>query len=334
VAYDLDWNKILSKIIDAGLLKVIDPENISILYRIGTRWHLACYLPENVANTVILESIKVELTDRFFSLSKELISEKDISTHLFTYQRKKFNPAPLSSTNQWIQGLCPGGDPLGLISMTLGSETLQINENDEFVSTIVNILSTSLDNAQEHHQLKELTLIDGLTGVLNQKGFREHIEREFHKAKRYNKHFSLFMIDLDDFKQINDYHGHLAGDFILQEFSNCMKSSLRKTDIVARFGGDEFVVILPETEEDHAKVLIQRLCATLDHQTYNWKGHQIKVAFSYGLACDKEFSTLDSVDELISAADYRLYLKKRTHSLDDFSSTGQNFDTPMALKQA
>lgn len=334
VAYDLDWDEIMSRIIDAGLMKVIEPEFISILYRIGTKWHLSCYLPESVANSTMLESIRAELVDRFFALSGERISTNEIATHVLTSRLKTFNSVPFSSPNLWVQSLCPTGRPLGLLVITPGQDEFQINSKREFVSTIVNILGMSLNNAQEYHQLKELTLMDGLTGVLNQKGFREFIEREFQKAKRYNKHFSLVMIDLDNFKQINDYYGHLAGDFILQEFSRCMKKSLRKTDIVARYGGDEFAIILPETLEDHTQRLVRRLCVTLDNHTYKWKAHEIKLTFSYGLACDKEFTRLDSVDELISAADYRLYQTKQAHTLDEFGDAGQILHSNMAVKQA
>ena len=92
---------------------------------------------------------------------------------------------------------------------------------EELISTVSNILAMSLENAQEYHRLKEMAVTDGLTGIYNRKGFRDFIQREFQRARRYGKALSLVMIDVNGLKPINDSLGHLAGDFVLRKLAGC-----------------------------------------------------------------------------------------------------------------
>jgi diguanylate cyclase (GGDEF)-like protein len=157
-------------------------------------------------------------------------------------------------------------------------------------------------------KLHALSITDELTGLYNRRGFFVLAENHFTLARRANKKLMLLYADVDNMKEINDSLGHDEGDRMLKDVAEILKSAYRTSDIVARIGGDEFVVFPVGTEEDHADKIIRRLENKLD--TYNAKNknkHELKI--STGIAAH-EPSTLDSLNELLSQADKEMYKKK------------------------
>ncbi|PIO47874.1 MAG: hypothetical protein CMR00_07725 [[Chlorobium] sp. 445] len=126
-------------------------------------------------------------------------------------------------------------------------------------------------NLQLQQQLEERANKDFLTGVYNRHRFTELFEHEIHSASRYKRPLSVAMIDIDKFKEINDKYGHKMGDFALVCISDLLKQQLRASDIIGRFGGDEFVVVMPETDEAQAKVTFARIQKALE--AFNKKGN-------------------------------------------------------------
>lgn len=147
---------------------------------------------------------------------------------------------------------------------------------------------------------------DGLTGLYNRRYFDETLADHLSAATRYERELSLVLFDLDDFKRINDTKGHQAGDDVLRQFAGILRSTARKADIVCRYGGDEFAVILPETSKADAQSFVERVCSHLS--AYDWRGAGLcaldgeaailpPVRFSAGIAalpCNNLFADADA----------------------------------------
>jgi diguanylate cyclase (GGDEF)-like protein len=188
------------------------------------------------------------------------------------------------------------------------------------MSTLANILAMSLNNAQKFNRLRERSAIDGLTGLCNHTRFKEVIKQEFNRSARYEKPVTLVMLDGDGFKEINDSYGHLAGDMVLQELAGCLKQSVRTTDIVARYGGDEFAILLPETDLKMAENMVRRIERKIAEHVFEWNGHRIAVSVSHGIATTAKNDTrpnpVRQMDEqdLIHQADMNLYRMKQART--------------------
>ncbi len=170
-------------------------------------------------------------------------------------------------------------------------------------------VSLCLSNVTAHEQLKYLAFHDTLTGLLNRGVMERVLEREFQRSKRYHIELSVVFLDLDDFKSINDTYGHDNGDRALIHTANTLKSLKRDSDIVARFAGDEFVVILPSTNITQAENYIKRVKKQLADEPLNADNKNISVKLSYGLSSVFE-KGMDSSSTLLKAADKQLYKAK------------------------
>lgn len=155
-------------------------------------------------------------------------------------------------------------------------------------------------------EAREAALIDPLTGALNRRGFEQACEREMARVERLGTRFCLVQIDLDDFKRLNDSLGHAVGDRALKYLVSRLQRSLRPSDVVARFGGEEFVVMLPDTGVDDALGVVRRFLH--EFSASNIPGTSQGMSFSAGVAmyCGKE-----ELDEVIQRADRAMYAAKR-----------------------
>jgi diguanylate cyclase (GGDEF)-like protein/PAS domain S-box-containing protein len=160
----------------------------------------------------------------------------------------------------------------------------------------------------EGQMMRELAQKDGLTGIYN----RQHFERlgttEFLRAKRFNTFLTLVMIDIDDFKNINDSYGHIAGDFVLKEVALFLSKQIRDFDVLARFGGDEFVILMPNTKLSEAQTLVDRLEKTLSELKILFEKDLISISASFGIT---QLNEEEKFEKVLVAADKRLYEKKR-----------------------
>lgn len=148
---------------------------------------------------------------------------------------------------------------------------------------------------------------DGLTGLYNDSHFRAALDWEVRKAQRYDRKLALLMIDLDGFKRLNDHHGHLAGDHVLREVAEAIGSSCRDCDLAARYGGDEFAVILPETDLPGAVETARRISEHTEGKRWHHEGADMLVGVSIGKAA---LQSGESAEGLLRRADASLYEDK------------------------
>jgi diguanylate cyclase (GGDEF)-like protein/PAS domain S-box-containing protein len=153
------------------------------------------------------------------------------------------------------------------------------------------------DYKQAEMELKRLAVIDKLTGVFNRTKFKELIEREIGRALRYNKPLSMIMFDIDNFKNVNDTYGHSAGDYVLKTLAKIVRQAVRKIDYLIRWGGEEFLIILPENDLEKAHALAERIRKIIESYTF---GNVGKITVSLGVA---EFKGGETEETLIKNAD-------------------------------
>jgi len=170
------------------------------------------------------------------------------------------------------------------------------------------LLAISLRNAQLFDELRENSLRDGLTGCFNRTHAIDVIDTELRRARRSQSPVSLIMFDLDHFKCINDRHGHLCGDSVLAAVGAKMREVLRGSDMKCRYGGEEFLVLLPETPIEGAKRVADTLRRELSELPIGWKGEVVRVTASFGVSVAMP-SEVDPA-ALIARADAALYRAK------------------------
>lgn len=166
------------------------------------------------------------------------------------------------------------------------------------------------DRKQLENELEALATRDSLTGVLNRRECSRVLIEELERARRYNRPLALLWIDFDHFKEINDTWGHAAGDSVLCSISSLLEDSVRSVDTLGRFGGEEFVLILPEMDvaeaEETAERLRQRVC---NQPVALESGHNIRLTISIGVAVFPDHG--DTLDALCAAADKAMYRAKK-----------------------
>ena len=186
-------------------------------------------------------------------------------------------------------------------------------------SAIFKFLSGSGIETSYHEEIYRMTIIDGLTGAHNKRFFLEFLEREMARCSRYNRPLSLLMFDIDHFKQINDTHGHLTGDYVLKELARRLLHRIRKEELLARYGGEEFAVVLPETSHETALQFAETLRRMVGTELFEYEGDRFPVTISIGVST-LDFESLSQgmapppqMDplEFIREADGNLYKAKR-----------------------
>jgi diguanylate cyclase (GGDEF)-like protein len=221
----------------------------------------------------------------------------------------------------------PNHDELGDLVSIFNNLNQQVYEMQQRLQEKIDLTGTALMNTNEQLRLrsselesrsneleKALALVekladtDGLTGLHNRRYFDNALSSLFHLAQRYNESLCLVLVDVDHFKQINDKHGHSAGDQLLQALGNIFKSCVRETDTVARLGGDEFAFLLYHTGKNNALKMANNCLNSVAGHPFQYSGVPIRATLSIGIADCKDVA--NSIDALFNAADEALYAAK------------------------
>ena len=179
------------------------------------------------------------------------------------------------------------------------------------VKNIENYFNKMLDSIQDYYEkLQELSDRDYLTGLYNRRKFEEFLTYEIKRSLRHRHKFTILMIDLDNFKYINDTYGHASGDLVLKEVTNIFGSNLRNADILARLGGDEFAVLLPETPYENGYAVVEKLRSRLEATPISLMFDQITLTASFGIAEYPEQG--ENIESLLTGSDLAMYKAKRS----------------------
>lgn len=172
------------------------------------------------------------------------------------------------------------------------------------------LMEKNIELEEANIKLRELSITDGLTKIYNYRFFQEALALEFKRAMRYDQPLSCIIFDIDDFKQINDKHGHRAGDFILTELVFLVKNNIRESDLFARYGGEEFVILLPDNNLKSSVRMAKKIRALVESCDFIWRRFVLKITVSLGVASTKT-EGIDSKDLLLEAADRNLLNAKK-----------------------
>ncbi len=181
-------------------------------------------------------------------------------------------------------------------------------EDIALIELFSQLVGASIGNVKLFERIQHQATIDGLTGLANHKTFYGILEKELWRSRRYGGQISLIMVDIDNLKKINDAYGHRAGDKVIKQISKTIKEYIRQIDAPARYGGDEFAVILPNTSLADAVVVAERMVDAVANSPITWQKEQIELSISVGLG---QYDTDTTPEDITSRSDQALYTAKQ-----------------------
>ena len=199
------------------------------------------------------------------------------------------------------------GQLLGVLTLDSAQTETFGSADQQTLEAVADICATAIQNAQHVERVRQLAYIDGLTGIFNRRFFELRISEEIERAKRFGAGMAVIMVDIDQFKRLNDEFGHLLGDEVLRQISSIFSQHLRKIDVVCRYGGEEFAILLSQTNAEHALRVAEKLRRVIEE--WQFPGVPRSVTISAGAATFPDHGT--TRDDLVKAADAGLYVAKQ-----------------------
>jgi diguanylate cyclase (GGDEF)-like protein/PAS domain S-box-containing protein len=278
-------DRLLNAVLDAAasLIIVVDTEGRLLC------WNRACER---------LSGYSAEELGGSAAILERLIPEQDRARAAGVVDALGRGESPVTVEVRWQTR---SGD-MRLISWTCTALTGSDGKVTHVVGTGIDVT----DRSRLERRLRHLADHDDLTGLINRRRFQEELERHLAQCRRYGMSGALLVLDLDGFKEVNDSHGHSAGDRVLQSVANALRDRLRESDIVARLGGDEFAVLLPRGTADSAEQVCQALEEAIPVEVPTPSGTPVEVSVGFAPFAEG----VESVDDVLSAADASMYAAK------------------------
>ena len=201
------------------------------------------------------------------------------------------------------------GHPLGFLTIDSPLSGAFTDSDIRFAQALANEAAVALENAILFREVKRLSLTDPLTGLNNRRSFDHAAQQMVGVAIRHHRPLSVLMLDIDFFKKVNDTYGHGVGDQVLARMAQVCRQSIRSTDLLARFGGEEFCLLFPETPADDAKLLAERLRQDISALVFEAAGQTFSITASLGIS--ECFGEGDSLESLLERSDAALYQAKK-----------------------
>lgn len=196
---------------------------------------------------------------------------------------------------------------IGLLAIDSSEANHFSEESINLATEFANQVAVVLENARLFKETQTQAITDALTGVFNRRGLFQQGEFELRRARRINRPFCAMIFDIDHFKRINDHYGHKVGDEVLQKLAERCQNTSRTVDLISRYGGEEFVILLPETNLESAARVAERLRQSIMNEPFKTNAGALRLTVSLGIAEAKE---TDSLHTLIERADVALYKAK------------------------
>lgn len=190
----------------------------------------------------------------------------------------------------------------------LGLENLERDDLEKFLILSMQF-ALEIKKVLLYEMVEKLAITDSLTGLYLRRYFYDRLNEELQRSRRHKSEFGFLMLDIDDFKRANDMYGHLVGDVILKDIGHLIKDSVREIDLVSRYGGEEFALILPDTNPEGAVVVAERIRKRIEEHVFKAYDEQLKITISAGMSAYPKDSV--DADDLIEKADAALYEAKK-----------------------
>ena len=244
-----------------------------------------------------------------------LQEEKSILFNLSDDESPFLEPENLTSLNVSTGILYPlhGPEKIRGSLILLFPETKTKTElNHQFFDEIAVAVSIGFKQLISHQKIHKEAITDGLTGLYNHRFFVEQLSKEMHRSRRYQNPLSLLMLDIDHFKNYNDTNGHPAGDELLKRIGDIFKRSVRRTDYVTRYGGEEFAIILHETPLENAQLVAEKIRKTIEKEVFDNQEAQPGGTLTISIGVAEHSKEFNQVNEFVNTADEALYDAKET----------------------
>ncbi len=259
---------------------------------------------------------KVSQTIALYNITKEICKILD-EEKIFTIFKEQINSCIKVSDCRFLNKDADLSVYKGYVNLPLVIQddiigylvaNVEASDRDKF-GILAGQFLVGMKRALLYKQMQELSITDSLTQVFSRRHFLDRFNEEFLRSKKFSHNFSFLMLDLDHFKIFNDKYGHLVGDAILREVSRVAKEVIRQIDFVGRYGGEEFSIVLAETDKEHAHSAAERLRQAIETRVIKAFDEELKVTVSIGISTFPRDGV--SIEALIEAADKALYLAKQ-----------------------